>query len=352
MVDNGNVTGIDPSSWQTMILPLPKRFSRGTALGFCGGHPVGRAETARARSYGCWWPAGQPELLVLEGYKDVETGRAVGDAIPGQWRKAPTGAMGAVVWALHGERLLGTDLHDRSFERTWATGAAGGVVIGVGSPPSKPGQRARDVGLVWREGQRVAVVTGAGDVGLFATDGSRLAGSLDGRATLWPSATAAPIDLAPEGMPLSEVEALDGAWQIGNAWKGMRARAGLWRGTAAAFCDLTPKGFDTARAYGGVRGFQVGFVRGKDTTGNGSAGCDNRAVLWQGAADRWFDLNALLPTKNYNASVAWAIEIRGDEVRVCGEASRYEVSEPGTSRESHSVPVAHPVLWTARLGGR
>ena len=47
------------------------------------------------------------------------------------------------------------------------------------------------------------------------------------------------------------------------------------------------------------------------------------------------------------------IEICGDAVRVCGEASRYEVRGAGTPQESHYVPVAHPVLWTARLrGGR
>jgi hypothetical protein len=186
-------------------------------------------------------------------------------------------------------------------------------------------------------------------VRLAATDGTRMAGSVGRGATLWPSATATPIDLAPEGMMASHVEALDGEWQIGTVWKGMCARAGLWRGTAASFCDLTPKGFQAASAYGGAKGFQVGFVRRKDTTRNGSTGCDHRATIWQGAADRWFDLNALLPEKNYNASVAWAIEVRGDEVRVCGSASQYEVSSPGTAEESHFEPVSHPVLWTARL---
>ncbi len=352
MASDTGVTGIDPDSWQVVILPLPKRFSRGAAHGFCGGHPVGRAENARAKSLGCWWPDGEPELLTLEGHKEVATGRASGDVIPGQWSKSATGAMGAVVWGLHGGRLVGTDLHDRSYENTWAMGAGGSAAVGVGSPLSKPGQRGHKVGLVWREGATPTVVAGAGDVSLFATDGTRLAGSLNGRATLWPSATATPIDLAPGELALSEVQALDGELQIGIAWKGMCARAGLWRGSAASFCDLTPKRFQSGRAFGGTQGFQVGFVRAKDTTRNGSTGDDNRAVLWQGAADRWFDLNALLPPKKYNASVAWAIEIRGDVVHVCGEASRYEVSHPGTPQESHVVPVAHPVLWTARLGGR
>jgi hypothetical protein len=96
----------------------------------------------------------------------------------------------------------------------------------------------------------------------------------------------------------------------------------------------------------------VGFVRRKDTTPNGSGGDDNRAVLWQGAGDRWFDLNALLPAKTYNASVAFAIEFRDNMVLICGEASRYEIKDPGTPQECHIVPIAHPVLWTAQLGGR
>ncbi len=348
MAAGTGVSGIDPHSWQAAILPLPKRFSRGTALGFCGGHPAGRAETARARSPGCWWPDGAPELLTLEGYQDVATGPAGGDVIPGQWIKR-TGAMGAVVWRLHDGRLTGTDLHDPCWANTWATGAGGGVAVAAGSPHPKPGQRGLQVGLVFREGAAPVVVSGAGDVSLFATDGTRLAGSLQGRATLWPSAIAAPIDLAPAGMPMSEVQALDDELQIGIACKRMCARAVLWQGTAASFRDITPDGFESGRAFGGARGYQVGFVRARDTTPNGSSGVDNRAVLWQGTADRWMDLNALLPAKKYNASVAWAIEIRGDTVRVCGEASRYELSHPGTPQESQFVPVAHPVVWTARL---
>lgn len=150
---------------------------------------------------------------------------------------------------------------------------------------------------------------------------------------------------------MSEIQALDGDRQIGIAFKGMRARAGLWRETADSFEDLTPEGFQTARALGGAHGFQVGYVRVKDTTPNGSGGSDNRAVIWQGAADRWVDLNTLLPATKYNASVAWSIDVRGDVLQVCGQASRYEATKPGTKYEDHAVPVAHPVIWTARLSG-
>lgn len=87
----------------------------------------------------------------------------------------------------------------------------------------------------------------------------------------------------------------------------------------------------------------------KENTRNGSAALDHVAVLWQGASDRWFDLNAQLPSAKYNASVAWAIEVSDGMVRICGEANRYEVSDPGTARESHYEPVSHPVVWTVKL---
>jgi hypothetical protein len=349
MKRDSGVTDIDPQSWQVAILPLPKRFSRGMALGFCGGHAVGRAEALRGGSVGCWWSGGQPELLALAGHKEVAAGGAAGELIAGQWKRSKSGAMGAVVWTLRDGALEGANRHEPAYERSWATGAGGGAVVGVGRPPGKLGQRARSVGLVWQAGGAPAVVSGAGDVQLFATDGTRVAGSVDGHATLWPSPAATPIELAPAAMPASEVQALDGELQIGIVWKGMCARAAFWRGTAASFVDLTPAGIQTARALGAAQGYQVGFVRTRDNTRNGNAGCDNRAVLWQGAADRWVDLNALLPADKYNASTAWAIDIRGDSVRICGEASRYEADRAGTPQESHFVPVAHPVLWTARL---
>ncbi|MBX7185099.1 MAG: hypothetical protein K1Y01_08140 [Vicinamibacteria bacterium] len=342
---------IVPGSLKVEILPLPKRFARGAAQGFCGGFPVGRVETSRARSAGCWWPRGKPELLTLEGRAEVLTGRASGSAIPGHWANGKTGAMGAAVWGLHDGALRGTELHVKAYAKTWAIGAGGGAVVGVGTPPRKHGTAVRDVGLVFREDAPPVVIAADGEVMLNATDGVRLAGSVDGRAALWTSADAPPTDLAPEGFPASEVQALDGDIQVGVAFKGLGSRAGLWRGTAATFIDLTPRGFATGRAAAGAAGFQVGFVRRKDTTRNGSSGCDNQAALWRGEADSWIDLNASLAGTEFNASVAWAIEVTGDSIRVCGEASRFEVNDAETPRENHYVPAAHPVLWTARVSG-
>jgi hypothetical protein len=150
-------------------------------------------------------------------------------------------------------------------------------------------------------------------------------------------------------MSAGEVHALAAECQGGVVFKGMCARAALWRGSAASFTDLTPKGCQTARISGAAGSYQVGVVRRKDATRSGVPAPGDRAAIWQGAADQWFDLNSLLPPDKYNASSAWAIEIGGERVRICGEASRYQVTNAGTTNESHVVPVVHPVLWTARL---
>jgi hypothetical protein len=342
------IGGIDPDSWHVTRLTLPKGYARGRVYGFCGGQAVGNAETIRAGSFGCWWPNDKPELLKLEGKKYVASGTASDSLIPGLWREASS-EMRAACWFLRGGKLVARILHTNAFDQTWATATGGGVVVGMAYPLREPGRRVRNVGVVWRDGQDPFTVSADGDVVLSVTDGTRLAGSVYGRAMLWPSPNDSPIDLSPKAMTTSEVQALDGETQVGIAFKGFRARACLWRGTADSFVDLTPKKFQTARALGAARGYQVGFVREKDTTRDGSGGSDNRAVIWQGTPDRWFDLHALIDSSEYNASMASAIDVQGDVVRVCGQVSRYELYKPGTPHESHAVPVAHPVVWTARL---
>ena len=350
MKSKPGITGIDSNSWQVTLLPLPKGFSRGSAYGFCNGQPVGIAEKLRSNTptHGCWWPGGKPELLSLKGQEHVKSGRAQGDVIPGHWQET-SGSMRAAVWRYRDGALVASALHGKPYEQTWATAVGGGAIAGMGKTASTPGQRALTVGLLWRDGAEPAVVGAEGDVAVYATDGTRVAGSVRGLGMLWPSPGAAPVELTPTKMQMSEVQALDGEFQVGAVFKGFRARAALWRGTAESFVDLTPAKFETGRVAGAAHGYQVGFIRQKDTTRDGSGGSDNRAVIWQGAADRWFDLNALLPSDRYNASSASAIDIRGDVVQVCGQAIRYELYHPGTPQESHAVPVAHPVLWTARL---
>ena len=345
----GDVLETDAASWQVRLLPHPNRFTRSRALGFCGGHPVGMAETARAKSHACWWPDGNAELLSLEGFKELRAMLARGDRIPGAWSKGSGASTGAAVWRLNDGKLIGANLHDRRFERSWAECAEYGLVLGVGVHKGGLGARPPDCGLVWREDGTCHEVTASGDVCLRGTDGTRLVGSADGRAALWPSLGAAPVDLGPVGFVASEVYALDGDTQVGVAFKGLTARAALWRGAAASFVDLTPDGYKVGRAFHAAGGCQVGLVRREELTRNGSSSLADQATLWQGNNDRWFDLNSVLPPgSGLNASVAWSIECIGDQVQICGEASRYEVSDPGTDRESHFLPAAQAVVWTAR----
>lgn len=338
---------MDAAAWQVRLLPNPKGFTRSRALGFCGGHAVGMAESPRGKSQACWWPDGKAELLALAGYKDLKALSARGDGIPGSWSKGST--TGAVVWRLAEGKLVGADLHDRRFEQTWAECAEHGLVLGVGVPKGKLGARPPDRGLVWRADGSREEVTAPGDVCLKGTDGARFVGSADGRAALWPGGGAAHVDLGPTGFVSSELYALDGDTQVGVAFRGLAARAGLWRGSSSSFVDLTPPGFEVGRALHAARGWQVGLVRRLDLTRNGSSNLADQAVLWQGSSERWFDLNALLPRESgLNASAAWSIEHSGDRVQICGEASRYEVSDAGTDREAHFMPAAQAVVWTAQ----
>jgi hypothetical protein len=255
------------------------------------------------------------------------------------------------VWRLRDGALTGADLHDKRFEKTWAECAERGLVLGVGVHKGRLGARRPDVGLVWREDGTGQEIEATGDVCLKGTDGRRFVGSAGSRAALWSDVGSAPADLGPAGYFASEAHAIDGDVQVGVVFKGLGARAALWRGTADSFVDLTPAGYEVGRAFHGAGGWQVGLVRRRDVTRDGSSSLADEAALWHGANDRWLDLNALLPPgSGFNASVARSIEVRDGRVTICGEASRYEVSDPDMDRESHYQPAAQAVIWTAREG--
>src|SRR5262245_20286275 len=207
MAAKTGVNGIDPKSWQVSILPSPKGFSRGMAYGFCDGHAVGNVEKLRSAtgSLACWWPEGKPELLTLEGQQNLGTGAAGGDVVPGHWKDA-AGSMRAVFWTKRSGRLVATPLHDKAWARTWATAVGGGAVAGMGTPVVQKGQYARTVGLLWRGKGAPTELAAESDAALYATDGTRVAGSVRGRAMLWPSPDAAPVDLTPAKMQMAEVQ--------------------------------------------------------------------------------------------------------------------------------------------------
>lgn len=343
------VEELDLSSWRVTLLPHPARCSFSGALGFCGGHAVGTAQTARGKGVSCWWPEGEPELLELDGFKEVVVLAAAADGIAG---KAVKGAKSsAAVWRLKDGDLVGSAVHPKAFESSWATWATRDLALGVGVPKGGLGKRGPDRGLVFRDDGSHVEVAAAGDVVLRATDGERLVGSVEGRAALWPTFASAPIDLHPAGCYSSEVAACDGEAVAGVAFRGTKARAALWGGSSSSsFVDLTPEGFQVGHVLAAAHGFQVGAVRDTDVTGSGMASLADRAALWRGTAGSFVDLNALLPPESgLQASKAYGLERQGDRLVVCGEASRFEVSDAGTDRESHVQPERQAVVWSVQI---
>ncbi|MDX2117112.1 MAG: hypothetical protein SFY96_02905 [Planctomycetota bacterium] len=341
-------TPILPSSWTVILLPPPKRFCSSKAIGFCAGWVLGTARTSAGKSAACWWPAGEPTLLSLPPHKELSVVAADGKCAAGSWSKSKSGRRGAVAWRAQGGSLIGRDLHDPRFETSWATGVGGDLIVGVGTHKGKLGKAPPASGLVWRSSGKLIQINADRDVCLSATDGTRIAGTIDGRATLWPSFESSPIDLAPDRTPASEVRAIDADTQIGYGFDRHGARALVWRGSPDSVVDLTPKGFQEARAFAGTCGFQVGFIRPRATTKDGIAASEDRAVIWNSSAEHWVDLNALLPAP-FNASIAWAIRIDGDVIEVCGEALQVRLKHTGTSDTPPELKEPLAILWRGRL---
>jgi hypothetical protein len=124
-------------------------------------------------------------------------------------------------------------------------------------------------------------------------------------AFLWSGTAASAVDLNPAGAGGSDAFGTDGVQQVGyGTIDGTDAsHAFLWSGTAASAVDLNPNniaGFNTSEALGVSNGQEVGYVSG-DYTGPG------HAVVWEGTAASAVDLN---PTKFGNSE---AISTNGAE---------------------------------------
>lgn len=339
---------IDAASWSVSVLPLPRRMVRARAVGFVERHPFGIAESAAGKGQVCRWSNGAPELLSFEKFKHFSVASGSGDAIAGTFSNARTGASGAVVWRSERDGTTrSASLHDARFESTHALGVRGDRVFGIGVNKGKPSQRPPDCGLVWTLGGGLREIALAADVQVFDGDGTRLVGSIDGRAAYWPGEASGPIDFGEPG----EIHALDGELQIGFVWAGLHPRAALWRGSAGTKVDLTPDGFDVSAARDGREGWQVGWVRPTGVDRHGNTAMNDRASLWRGKAESWIDLNALLPAETYNISDAHGIMIRGDELSIAGVAGCYVVDDPASNRPTHVPGTMHAVVWRARLVG-
>jgi hypothetical protein len=114
------------------------------------------------------------------------------------------------------------------------------------------------------------------------------------RASLWSGTAASRVDLHPAGASQSEIYAISGNQQGGDARVGGVLRASLWSGTAASWVDLHPAGLSSSTIYG---------VSGNQQAGLTQMGNVVHAGVWSGTAASWVDLN---PTGS-TFSIAYAV---------------------------------------------
>ncbi len=354
----------DPARWTVTLLPLPKRQTRATAFGLCGGFAVGYSEGRGAQAAPQWWPEGQPAALTVPGQKWLSMGRARGREMAGWWLKGDGSARGAVGWRLDaGGRLVLVDLHDPArYASTMALGAGGGCFVGMGEPKVKKGERAPERPLLWRaDNTLVELPTPPGEEAqAVATDGAWVVGR-QGRigrqqAALWKIGGGELVSLgAPNS--ISEAYGVRDGEQVGTRWVieragtrsvSTRGSAALWRGDAASFVDLTPKGNERAHADDCAQGYQVGYCQAKLDTRGGFASMATRATLWAGTAASHVDLHAFVPAP-WNASTADAIEVSDGRLRIVGEASQFSVRGELTKQEEHLIVAQVPIVWEAQL---
>jgi hypothetical protein len=344
---------LDPARWTVTVLPLPKRMSRASSFGLCGGFAVGRAEGATSHAKPHWWPHGQPELLAAGEHKRLSVHRAHDREIPGAWSRANGSAGGALGWRLSAAGALGAiDLHDPArYAWTIALAAGGGCFAGYGQPKLKKGQRAVERALFWRADGTLVELAVDSDTEAMAegTDGTWVVGrhgfTGSQRAALWNADTGAFVSLG----PTSEAYGVRDGEQAGCRFAGMKSGAALWKGSAASCVDLTPKDQQAACARDCAQGLQVGYCHARIDTRGGTASMAVRAALWAGTAASHVDLQAFVPAP-WNASSAWAIEVSGGRVRIAGEATQFGVEGELTRNETHTMVAQAAIVWEAELG--
>ena len=341
--------------WRCRMPALPKRQSRGRAVGLCGGEMVGATVGSGWRETPCWWPGGLPAPIPGGVHKRFVVARAGGGDIAGYWTRTDGGAGGALGWRLHDGHLDLRELHPASgWEWTRALGAGGGCVVGYGKPKAARGQRALERALCWTvDGQMIELpALEAGSEALAqGADGAWVvgqSGQAQGQvAVLWSCDGRGAVALGSRGV-ISEAWGVADGQQVGYFWARGGARAALWHGTAALLVDLTPAGSSDARALGCGAGLQVGVATPQRQMRSGGTNPLVRAGIWAGSASSWVDLQAVLPSP-WNASCALAVGRFGNVLRVVGEAQQVVMEAEGTRQERYFLAAQVPVIWETSI---
>jgi hypothetical protein len=268
--------------------------------------------------------------------------------IIGFWSAGGGSKIGAVMWRLREDgQLEEIELHPDGFTKTYGMALGGDAQVGFGAPKVKKGERERDHALIWRGSKNVKILKSSGEQDAFAygTDGTQHVGRIGRQAALWQDDDAEPIILATKA-PGSEAQSVRDGQQVGTVWKGFFSRAALWNGKPDAHVDLTPAGFETGWAADCARQFQIGYIKKKDATPNGSSNMESRAVLWHGSSE-YLDLHQFVPD-GWNVSRANCIEFDGDSVRIVGVAEKVVTSGAGT-QSSQALAESTIIIWEGKL---
>ncbi|MFO0935454.1 MAG: hypothetical protein U0798_02935 [Gemmataceae bacterium] len=340
-------------NWNVILLPNPKKSTDAIATGFCGTHPVGLATNSRGGTFPCWWPNGQAMPIEIPGYKDLELGHAKGHAIPITSSKKNANALVMQLVDNH-ELSLHVLSHPKGYSMTGVYSCADEIAAGMGKPKSGKDS----VPLLWRkDGTSLALFSGDYDGYATATDGKTVGGWVgfphSKRAILWSIDGEKVVDLTPQNTFSAMVNDVDGNDQVGCCYVETEhspalCQAALWHGSADTHVNLTPNFAESATAKSCAPGCQVGSFSKRDRVGQGETSCLTRAILWHGNADNTIDLHGMLPPE-WNASAAFAVERSADQIRIAGEASLIEVTDPNGPNERHTLDKKVAVLWVGSL---
>jgi len=127
-------------------------------------------------------------------------------------------------------------------------------------------------------------------------------------ALVWNGTPNSYVDINPHGFDVSYAYGTSGTQQVGYGVTPSTVYALLWTGTAASCINLNPPGFRASQAFATNGIQQVGLGMGPDTS-------NNLALLWEGTADSYVDLEQFLPPGLRNSdSEAAAIDSYGNIV--------------------------------------
>lgn len=337
------ISRVDRASITARFLSLPKGKKRGRGVGFWGGDPVASVQGAGNSAPPFRWIAGKPQLVSFLDVKNVSPNGASGSQLAGCWY-TPKHDERALVWTRVTENdISGVELHPEGWEKSVARACGNGQQVGYGY---KHFVKDPSAALLWNGSRESMVVLTGPDATRDATaagvaDGVQV-GSVGGsgwqRACIWCGSSATFVDLHPDGLEGSEGLGIGDGQQVGHVWGESRTqRAALWSGSRDSYVNLAPEGFVRSTAWRCARGFQVGWVTEREM------GMSARAILWNGSAADFIDLQQFLP-EPWNVSQAFDLDVDGDTLRIIGTASQ-AVQSGGYEVNAGE----QPMIWEAKL---